>query len=107
MASPSWETPRAAPFDIGEAQALELLHQPNPHGKPNSDIVVPWANGLDVTRRPRDMWIVDYGAGMSEQDAALYEKPYDHIKAHVKPERENEQPGELPPPVVAACGSAT
>ncbi|MGO8704752.1 MAG: class I SAM-dependent DNA methyltransferase [Candidatus Brocadiia bacterium] len=75
-------------FDIGEAQALELLRQPNPHGKPNSDIVVPWANGLDVTRRPRDMWIVDYGIGMSEQDAALYEKPYNHIKAYVKPERE-------------------
>jgi type II restriction/modification system DNA methylase subunit YeeA len=75
-------------FDIGEAQALDLLRQPNPHGKPNSDIVVPWANGLDVTRRPRHMWIVDYGVGMSEQDAALYEKPYDHIKTHVKPERE-------------------
>ena len=43
MVSPSWGITKGGVFDIGEAQALELLASAdNPHGKPNSDIVVPW-----------------------------------------------------------------
>src|SRR5262249_38329472 len=48
-------------FDIALDQARHLLSSPNPHGKPNSDVVTPWINGLDVTRRSRDMWIIDFG----------------------------------------------
>ena len=48
-------------FDIPDAEALEMLRQPNPNGRPNSDVVVPWINGLDVTRRNRQMWIIDFG----------------------------------------------
>ena len=44
----------------------------NPNGRPNSDVLRPWANGLDVTRR-RDMWIIDFGWEMCEAEAALYE----------------------------------
>ena len=48
-------------FDIPERLALALLDAPNPHGRPNSDVVVPWINGLDVTRRNRNIWIIDFG----------------------------------------------
>ena len=34
-------------FDIAEATAVELLMPPNPNGLPNSDVVVPWINGMD------------------------------------------------------------
>ena len=59
----------------------------NPHGKPNSDVVKPWRNGQDLTGRPSDTWIVDFGAQMTATDAALYEKPFAHVSLCVKPER--------------------
>ena len=76
-------------FDIPGTLAREMLAAPvNPNGRPNSDVVRPWVNGLDVTRRPRDIFIIDFGASMSEADASLYEKPFEYVKKHVKPERE-------------------
>lgn len=74
-------------FDITEGQALEMLHQPNPHGKPNSDVILPWVNGLDVTRRPRSMFILDFGLSRTEDDCAKYQAPFAFILAHVRPER--------------------
>lgn len=79
---------KGGPFDIPGNLAREWLALPlNPNGRPNSDVVRPWANGLDVTRRPRDMWIIDFGVDMSEQDAALYEAPFQYILEHAKPMR--------------------
>ncbi|MDG4875214.1 hypothetical protein P9273_08905 [Mesorhizobium sp. WSM4935] len=75
-------------FDVPGELARSWLRMPvNPNGRPNSDVLRPWRNGIDVTRRPRDMWIVDFGSGMSEQQAALYEAPFQYIKEHVFPER--------------------
>jgi hypothetical protein len=75
-------------FDVAEEEALEMLRQPNPNGRPNSDVVVPWINGLDVTRRNRRMWIIDFGASCPEEQAALYEAPFEFVRKHVYPERE-------------------
>ncbi len=75
-------------FDLSAAQAATMLAAPtNPNGRPNSDVVRPWANSLDVTRRPRDMWIVDFGVAMLEGQAALYELPYEYTKEYVRPAR--------------------
>jgi len=60
---------------------------PNPNGQPNSAVVRPWFNGLDVTRRNRDMWIVDFGADMQAGEASVFEKPFEHVTLHVKPTR--------------------
>jgi type II restriction/modification system DNA methylase subunit YeeA len=81
-------TTKGGAFDIPEQLALELLAKPNPHGRPNSDVGVPWVNGLDVTRRPRGMWIIDFGVGLSEQEAAKYEVPFEYVREHVKPDRD-------------------
>jgi type II restriction/modification system DNA methylase subunit YeeA len=78
---------KVGPFEIPESLARQLLAKPNPHGKPNSDVVRPWVNGLDITRRPRRMWIIDFRPGMSERDAALYEAPFEYIAEHVRPMR--------------------
>jgi type II restriction/modification system DNA methylase subunit YeeA len=75
---------KVGPFDIPEDVALRLILAPSPHGRPNSDIVVRWMNGLDVTRRPREMWIVDFRPGTSLESAALYEAPFAYISAHVR-----------------------
>lgn len=77
-------------FDIPGELARAWLTEPlNPNGRPNADVLRPWVNGLDVTRRPRDMWIIDFGWTMSEADAALYASPFAHVLKHVKPERAN------------------
>jgi len=38
-------------FDIDAGTASGWLQAPNPHGRPNSDVLRPWVNGQDVTRR--------------------------------------------------------
>ena len=80
-------TTKGGAFDVTEDLALELLRAPNPHGKPNSDVVVPWVNGMDLTQRPSRTWIVDYGVSTSEANAACYESPFEHVRTNVKPER--------------------
>lgn len=76
-------------FDVPGELARAWLKLPlNPNGRPNSDVLRPWRNGMDVTRRARDMWIVDFGWEMSEREASLYEAPFQYIKEHVLPERE-------------------
>jgi len=74
-------------FDIAYDLAYSMLLLPNPHGRPNSDVLTPWVNGLDVTRRPREMFIIDFGLSMAEGAAAQYEAPYEYVKAHVLPMR--------------------
>ena len=80
---------KRGPFDIPGDLAREWLCLPdNPNGRPNADVLKPWVNGLDLTRRPAGKWIVDFGDSMSETDAALYEAPFAHIASHVKPKRQ-------------------
>ena len=75
-------------FDIPEQLAQSLLNAPNPHGRPNSDVIVPWINGLDLTRRNRNVWIIDFGIDLSMSEAALHEKPFAFIQENVRPERQ-------------------
>ncbi|HZM01637.1 MAG TPA: DNA methyltransferase [Candidatus Saccharimonadales bacterium] len=74
-------------FDITEKQALEMLRQPNPHRRPNSDVIVPWVNGLDVARRPRHMFILDFGLTRTEEDCAKYQAPFAYVREHIRPQR--------------------
>ena len=75
-------------FDIAGGVARGMLSLPaNVHGRTNADVVVPWVNGLDITRRPRDMFIIDFGADMSEGEAALYEAPFEYAREYVHPVR--------------------
>jgi type II restriction/modification system DNA methylase subunit YeeA len=59
----------------------------NPNGRRNAEVLRPWRNGQDVTRRSSEKWIIDFGWEMSEQEASLFEAPFEYIKAHVLPER--------------------
>ena len=72
------------PWDVGKRM---LQAPPNPNGRPNSDVVRPWVNGLDVTRRPRGMWIIDFGVDMPQEEAALYEAPFGYVQERVLPKR--------------------
>ena len=80
---------KSGAFDVSGDLAREWLRLPaNPNGRPNSDVLRPWVNGMDITRRPAGKWIVDFGWEMSEAAAALYEEPFRHVKEHVWPMRE-------------------
>ncbi len=81
-------TVKAGKFDIGPETARTWLQAPlNPNGRPNSDVVKPYLNTLDVIRRPRDQWVVDFWGVPSEREAALYEAPFAHVVENVKPAR--------------------
>ncbi len=79
---------KGGPFEIPGSVARELLASPNPDGRSNADVVVPWMNGLDLYGRPRGMWIIDFGTAMPIGEASLYEKPFEFVKAHVLPARQ-------------------
>ena len=77
---------KGGPFDVAGDQAREWLQLPaNPNGRTNADVLKPWINGMDLTRRPAGKWIVDFGLRMSAEDAALYEEPFRWVKEHVWP----------------------
>lgn len=73
-------------FDLDHDEAIDLLTLVNPHGRPNSDVVVPWVNGRDLTQRSSGRWIVDFGE-RSEQEASRYEAPFALVEERVKPAR--------------------
>ena len=78
---------KKAKFEIDAGLAREWLRLPNPNGRPNSDVVKPWANGFELSRRPQAQWIIDFGNTLGEAAAALYEKPFGYVVQHVKAER--------------------
>jgi type II restriction/modification system DNA methylase subunit YeeA len=76
-------------FDITGALAREWLLMPlNPNGRSNVDVVRPWVNGRDLTGRPSDSWIIDFGE-MTEREAALYQAPFEYLRIRVKPFRDS------------------
>ena len=78
---------KVGPFDIPESLAHEWLALQNPNGKSNAEVVRPWANGVEITRIPQKLWIVDFPPGMTEAEASQYEAPFEYIREKVKPTR--------------------
>jgi len=83
-------TQKNGPFDITGVEARAYLQSPlNPNGRPNSDVIFPWSNGSAITQRDPDKWVIDYGPTMKQEEAALYEGPFERVVRDVKPTREN------------------
>lgn len=74
-------------FEVPPDEARKMLASPNPHGRPNSVVIKRTLNGMDITRRPAERWIIDFGDKMNESEASLYEKPFQWVVEHVKPSR--------------------
>lgn len=80
---------KVGPFDIENNIARYMLQAAgNPNKKPNSDVIKPIFNALDVVRRPRNVWIIDYGTSMSLAEAEGYLLPMEHVRKYVKPQRD-------------------
>ncbi len=72
-------------FDVPGELARQWLQLPlNPNGRPNADVLRPWMNGMDITQRPADKWIIDFGWEMTEREAALYEAPFAYLERRVR-----------------------
>ena len=83
-------------FDIPGDLARTWLRMPaNPNDRTNADVLKPWMNGMDLTRRPAGKWIIDFGHAMTEAEAALYEAPFEYIAQHVKHVREQNRRDDL------------
>jgi len=79
---------KVGPFDIEGEIARRWLRAPlNPNRRPNTDVVRPLLNGMDITRRTSDRWIIDFGT-LTHDDAAAYETPFEYVRATVKPMRD-------------------
>jgi type II restriction/modification system DNA methylase subunit YeeA len=63
------------------------MQQPNVNGRPNSDVLRPFRNGSDIVRTCSDRWVIDFGVGTSEGNAAQYQGPFEHVVKQVKPQR--------------------
>jgi type II restriction/modification system DNA methylase subunit YeeA len=75
-------------FDIEEGLARNWLMLPmNPNGKRNAEVLFPLLNGADITRRPSNRWLINFGE-YDEVEASMYEGPIQHVLVFVKPERD-------------------
>jgi hypothetical protein len=82
-------TTKKAPLDIPQTQAIAMLLSPNPHGKPNSEVLFPYLNADAVVKREPRTWIIDFPVSLSLVEAACYANPFAYVKEHVWPARRN------------------
>lgn len=80
---------RNGPFDIEGNLARQWLMLPNPHGRTNADVLHPMMNGNDLTKRPRDVWLIDFGVNPTAEAAALFEAPFEYASREIQPVRKN------------------
>ena len=78
-----------APFDIGESQSIQILSEPNPHGRPNSDVFFPCLNASQLMQGGARTWVLDFCLEKNESTAARYESPFAYVERVIKPLREN------------------
>ena len=80
---------KTGPFDIEGHLARRWLELPaNPNGCRNAEVLMPYRNGMDMTRRHRDMWVLDFGWMMPVSEAAMFEAPYAYALNTIKPVRD-------------------
>jgi hypothetical protein len=80
-------TKKYGKFEIEGSIARSWLTSPNPNGISSAEVIRPWSNGADVTKRRQDYWIIDFGTDRTLDEAALFEKPFNYIEQGVKPHR--------------------
>ncbi len=73
-------------IDFSDARAF-CMAGGNPHGHSNYEVLRPWVNGSALTRRWRGKWIIDFGTDCSEQEASLYELPFEYVVQNIRPTR--------------------
>ena len=79
---------KTGPFDVpGDVVRQWLLAPRNPNGRTNADVLKPYWNGIDLTRRPRDYWLIDFPLDEKEREVSVFEKPFEYGVRSIKPTR--------------------
>ena len=80
------------PFEIPTELAEMWLNEPiNVTGKRNCAVLKLTANGQDVLQRGDRKWLLDFGSNISEEEAALFEAPFEYARQHIKPYRQRKK----------------
>ena len=61
-------------------ERLRLLA--NPNGRTNADVLKPWVNGMDLTRRPAGKWVVANAGGLPRRGDLLTGDEVAQLFAH-------------------------
>ncbi|MFH1792608.1 MAG: DNA methyltransferase [Patescibacteria group bacterium] len=86
---------KVGPFDIDNKTAKSLLSSTdNLNGISNNDVVRPWINARDITGRPSNKWIIDFGVETTQIEASKYKKPFEYVEKYVKPFRASARSGD-------------
>jgi hypothetical protein len=82
-------TKKSGAFDVDFKLATTMLAEPtNANQRHNEDVLHPWLNGSAITGRNPGTWIIDFGVDASLEDASGYQRPFEHVKTLVKPQRD-------------------
>lgn len=75
---------KRGPFDMDASLAASMIAA----DPKNKDVLKPIANGMDITRRPRGKWIIDFGVNTPIEKAQKYTLPFEYVETNVKPARQ-------------------
>ena len=75
---------KRGPFDLDADKAQQMIAV----DARNRHVLKPVFNGMDITRRPRNKWIIDFGVDTPREIAESYRIPFAYVQEHVKPVRE-------------------
>jgi hypothetical protein len=75
---------RRGPFDISDVTARQMLEA----DPANRDVVKPIWNGKDITDRPRQQWVIDFGVATPIEHARRYTLPFAYVEEHVRSVRQ-------------------
>lgn len=81
-------------FDVDWETARDWLSCPNPNSLSNVEVLRPYCNGMDINRRSRALWLIDF-ADKDHKDAACYEAPFSFVERVVKPKRQRNRRADL------------
>lgn len=80
---------KAGGFDLTITQARDMLDADtlNEPGVSNKTIIRRLVNGIDIVRRPRNMFVIDFNE-LGLEEAQKFTAPIEYIKQNVKPKRD-------------------
>ena len=76
------------PFDVDDRHAQELLLSANPDGVRNAEVVKPLVTAKDITDRPSNRYVIDFGVDLPHDRAAQYVGPFERLQERVRVETE-------------------
>lgn len=76
-------------FNLPGDLARKMIVTPNKNSNyRNQDVIKPRYNGIDITRRPLDEYVIDFGLDTPLVEAQKYELPFDYVFQNVYAERQ-------------------